>query len=184
MIWKSHVTYNKASRKGRNGVYNRISAKICFHPFLLLFCILWLPISLRRETFRKLSWPLCDSSYDMFNESSRLDLSEKNTTADIRITWIILTFMATFKEVLKETLTYIRSRNWWKKASVYFTCRGYFGRHFVYISPRDVLAKSSRQYARAPRGMTRFVLYIEILTHIIGTRPDLALTVSYHYGSW
>ena len=60
---------------------------------------------------------------------------------------------------------------------------GYFGRHFVYISPRDVLAKSSRQYARAPRGMTRFVLKIEILTHIIGTRPDLALTVSPHYGS-
>ena len=43
--------------------------------------------------------------------------------------------------------------------------------------------KSSRQCARAPRGMTRFVLKIEILSHIIGTRSDLALTVSSHYGS-
>ena len=73
------VTCNLQQRikERSNGVYNRISAKIWFPLFLLSFCILWLSISLRCETFRKLSWPLCESSYDMSNESSRLDLSEK-----------------------------------------------------------------------------------------------------------
>ena len=53
---------------------------------------------------------------------------------------------------------------------------------FIFL-PATSSRKSSRQYARAPRGMTRFVLKIEISSHIIGTRPDLALTVSSHYGS-
>ena len=161
--------------------------KYGFSVFLLSFSIPCTPISLRCEMFRKLPWPLWDSSYGMSNESSRLDLSEK-------------ILLQTSESLESYSLLWLHSKKSssrpWRKLGIKTD-----ERKPVFTSLAEVILdailfiflratssrKSSWQYARAPRGMTRFVLKIEILSHIMGimgTRPDLALTVSSHYGSW